>query len=129
MMLMIRESTAAMNLETLLPLVDARSSRRFCFVSDDLHPQDIRDKGHLDHILRKAVSLGMDPVTAIQLVTLNPAEHFGLRDRGAVCPISGRSGGAPQFGRKSKAYKTAVGGDEVSSTAQQEEKSRPPAGM
>ena len=86
MMLMIRESTSAMNLETLLPLVDARNSRRFCFVSDDLHPQDIRDRGHLDHILRKAVSLGMDPVTAIQLVTLNPAEHFGLRDRGAVGP-------------------------------------------
>jgi adenine deaminase len=86
MMLMIRESTSAMNLETLLPLVDAKNSRRFCFVCDDLHPQDIRDRGHLDHILRKAISLGMDRVTASQLITLNPAEHFGLRDRGAVGP-------------------------------------------
>ena len=86
MMVMIRESTSAMNLETLLPLVDSRNSRRFCFVSDDLHPQVIQDSGHLDRILRKAVCLGMDPVTAIQLVTLNPAEHFGLKDRGAVGP-------------------------------------------
>jgi adenine deaminase len=86
MMLMIRESTSATNLEALLPLVDSRNSRRICFVSDDLHPQDIRDRGHLDHVLRKAVSLGLDPVTAIQLVTLNPAEHFGFRDRGAVGP-------------------------------------------
>ncbi len=86
MMLMIRESTLAMTLEKLIPAVESRNSRRFCFVSDDLHPQDIQERGHLDHILRKAVSLGMDPVTAIQMVTLNPAEHFGLRDRGAVGP-------------------------------------------
>ena len=86
MMLMIRESTSAPNLEALLPLVDFKNSRRVCLVSDDLHPQDILDKGHLDHVLRKVVSLGLDPVTALQLVTLNPAEYFGFRDRGAVGP-------------------------------------------
>jgi adenine deaminase len=86
MMVMIREGTLAKNLQDLLSLVQPTNSRRFCFVSDDLHPKDILEKGHLDATLRKAVSLGLNPVTAVQLVTLNPAEHFGLKDRGAVGP-------------------------------------------
>ncbi len=86
MMLMIREGTSAKNLEELLPLVNNSNSRRFCFVSDDLHAEDIRQRGHLNFVLKKAVGLGLDPVTAIQMVTLNPAEYFGLKDRGAVAP-------------------------------------------
>jgi adenine deaminase len=86
MMIMIREGSTARNLEELLPLVYPATSRRFCFVSDDLHPEDLRRRGHLDHILRKAVSRGLSPVTAVQLVSLNPAEYFGLRNRGAVAP-------------------------------------------
>jgi adenine deaminase len=86
MVLMIREGTSAKNLEALLPLVDDKNSRRFCFVSDDLHPDDILKRGHLDFIIKKAVELGMNPVTAIQLATLNPAEHLYLRDRGAIGP-------------------------------------------
>ncbi len=86
MMLMIREGTAAKNLEDLLPLVTPENARRFCFVSDDLHPQEIRQRGHLNYIIRKAIDLGLDPVRAIQMATLNPAEYFGLKDRGAVAP-------------------------------------------
>jgi len=86
MTIMIREGTSAKNLEALLPLVNDRNSRRFCFVSDDLHSEDIQDRGHLDFIIKKAVRLGMDPVTAIQLATLNTAEYFGLKDRGAIAP-------------------------------------------
>lgn len=86
MMLMIREGTSAKNLEELLPLVNNNNSRRFCFVSDDLHAEDIRQRGHLNFVLKKAVTMGLDPVTAIQMVTLNPAEYFGLKDRGAVAP-------------------------------------------
>ena len=86
MRIMIREGTSAKNLEALLPLVNQKNSRRFCLVTDDLHPEDLLEKGHLDHVLRKAVRLGLDPVTAIQMATLNPAEFFGLRDRGAVAP-------------------------------------------
>jgi adenine deaminase len=86
MMLMIREGTSARNLEELLPLVNNNNSRRFCFVSDDLHAEDIRQRGHLNFVLKKAVNLGLDPVTAIQMVTLNPAEYFGLKDRGAIAP-------------------------------------------
>jgi adenine deaminase len=86
MMLMIREGTTTKNLEELLPLVTEANARRFCFVADDLHPLDIRGRGHLDFMLRKAVELGLNPITAIQLATLNPAEYFGLKERGVVAP-------------------------------------------
>jgi adenine deaminase len=86
MMLMIREGSTTKNLEELLPLVTDANSRRFCFVADDLHPLDIHGRGHLDFMLRKAVELGLKPYTAIQLATLNPAEYFGLKDRGIVAP-------------------------------------------
>jgi adenine deaminase len=86
MMLMIREGTSAKNLQDLLPLVTPENARRFCFVSDDLHPQEIRQRGHMNFIIRKAIDLGLNPVTAIQMATLNPAEYFGLKVRGAVAP-------------------------------------------
>jgi adenine deaminase len=86
MTLMIREGTLAKNLEDLLPLVTPENARRFCFVSDDLHPQEIRRRGHLDFVIRKAIDLGLDPALAIQMATLNPAEYFGFKDRGAVAP-------------------------------------------
>ena len=86
MMIMVREGTSAKNLEDLLPLVTPQNARRFCFVSDDLHPLEIRQRGHMNAIIRKAVDLGLNPVTAIQMATLNPAEYFDLKDRGAVAP-------------------------------------------
>lgn len=86
MMVMIREGSTAKNLHDLLPLVTPLNSRRFCLVSDDLHPQDLLRRGHLDHVLREAVSVGLDPAIALQLVSLNPSEHFGLVQRGAVAP-------------------------------------------
>ena len=86
MTLMIREGTSAKNLDELLPLVNDRNSGRFCFVSDDLHAEDIQERGHLDFVVRKAVQSGLDPVTAIRLATLNPAQYFGLRRRGAIAP-------------------------------------------
>jgi adenine deaminase len=86
MMLMIREGTSAKNLEELLPLVQDATARRFCFVSDDLHPRDIQRRGHLDFMISKAISLGLNPATAVQLATLNPAEYFGLKGQGAVAP-------------------------------------------
>ena len=86
MFIMIREGTSARNMETLLPLVTQGTAHRFCFVSDDLHAEEIRRRGHLDFVLAKAVRLGMDPVTAVKLVTVNPAGYFGLRGRGAVAP-------------------------------------------
>ena len=86
MMVMIREGTSAENMEALLPLVSPKNSHRFCLVSDDLHPLDIMERGHLNHVLKKAVQLGLDPVLAVRMVTYNPAAYFGLKGRGAVAP-------------------------------------------
>ncbi|MBU0732584.1 MAG: adenine deaminase [Proteobacteria bacterium] len=86
MMVMIREGTSARNLDDLLPLVNEKNSGRFCFVSDDLHAEDIQMRGHLDFVLRKAVRSGLDPITAIRLATVNPASFFGLKQRGAIAP-------------------------------------------
>ena len=86
MRVMIREGSAAKNLAALLPLVTKQNCRRFIFVTDDKHPEDLIEEGHIDHILRKAVSLGLDPIMAIQMATINTAEYFGLKDRGAIAP-------------------------------------------
>ncbi len=84
--ILIREGSTAHNLAELVPLVNERNVARFLLVSDDLHPDDLLRQGHLDRILRRAVSLGLDPVLALRMVTCNVARRFGLRDRGAVAP-------------------------------------------
>jgi adenine deaminase len=56
------------------------------FVTDDRHPADLMDEGHMDSLVRMAICQGLDPITAIQMATINAAERFGLRDRGAVAP-------------------------------------------
>ncbi|RMG96473.1 MAG: adenine deaminase, partial [Candidatus Dadabacteria bacterium] len=86
MRILIREGSAARNLEALLPLVTPATERRFCLCTDDLSPADLRDRGGVDFALRRAVELGLDPFVAWRLATLNPAEAYGLSDRGAVAP-------------------------------------------
>jgi len=86
MYLMIREGSAAKNMEALLPVVTDGNYRRCLLVSDDTHPHDLVENGHIDHALRKAVRLGADPVRAVQMVTINAAEAFGRKDLGAVLP-------------------------------------------
>jgi adenine deaminase len=82
----VREATNAHNLRTLLPLVTPETERRFCFCTDDRVPADLLAEGSIDHLVRLAIAEGLPPLTAIRLATLNPAEHFRLRDRGAVAP-------------------------------------------
>jgi len=84
--ILIREATNAHNLETLLPLVTPANSRRCCFCTDDRQPADLLDQGGIDYMVRTAIARGLDPVTAIQMATLNTAEWFGLHDRGALAP-------------------------------------------
>ena len=84
--IMVREGTAARNLEGLISLCKQPYANRCMFVTDDKHPGDLQRKGHLAGIIRKAVRLGADPVTAIQMATLHPAQYFGLRENGAVAP-------------------------------------------
>lgn len=84
--IMIREGTAARNLEALMPLFEAPYYERCMLVTDDKHPGDLIYMGHIDYIIRRAVSLGADPIRAIKMGTFNAARYFGLKDRGAVMP-------------------------------------------
>jgi len=86
MFLMLREGTAARNLATLIKAVTPQNSRRCMLVSDDRHPDDLLKHGHLDATLKKAVRLGLNPITALQMVTINPAGYFGLKNLGAIAP-------------------------------------------
>ena len=86
MHLMIREGSTAKNLEALAPLVNKFHNVRISLVSDDRHPVDLEENGHLDNLLRRAVSLGIEPVTAIQMVTINPAKYFQTHKIGGIAP-------------------------------------------
>jgi adenine deaminase len=86
MRVMIRQGSAAQNLDTLLPLVNGHNSRNCFFVTDDLDPRDILEKGHINNSVRMAIKKGLDPVTAIQMVSLNTASYFRLKGLGAVLP-------------------------------------------
>ncbi len=84
--LMIREGTAARNLEGLSFAFDEPYSRRCLLVTDDMHPADLIDKGHIDGIIKKAVRLGMPPLTAIRMATVQAAERFDIPYLGAIAP-------------------------------------------
>ncbi len=84
--IMIREGTAARNLEGLLPLFAPEYSSRCLLVTDDRTPSDIASDGHIDHIIRKAVSLGASAVTAVKMATIQAALCFGLKYVGAIAP-------------------------------------------
>ncbi len=89
MWVMAREGSAWRDLADVIRAYTARGidGRRFVLVSDDRHPEDLLREGHMDHILRRAVEEGVDPLAAIQMATLNTAEHFGLdRDLGGIAP-------------------------------------------
>jgi len=86
MHIMVREGTAAKNLAALLPLIDPRTCRRMMWCTDDRHTHDLLREGHIDFIVRSAIRQGLDPVTAVQMATLNPAEYFGLTHLGAIAP-------------------------------------------
>ena len=86
MHIMIREGTAAKNLLSLIPIVNERSSSRIMWCTDDRHPHDILEEGHIDSMVRRAIHAGIDPVIAIQMATINPANYFGISDVGAIGP-------------------------------------------
>ena len=84
--IMIREGTAAHNLDALMPLFAEPYYRRSMLVTDDKHPGDLLRCGHIDYIIREAVKRGADPIKAIKMGSLHAAEYFGLKDRGAIAP-------------------------------------------
>ncbi len=86
MHIMIRQGTGARNLDVLLPLVNSRTSGRMMWCTDDRHPHDLLEEGHVDSMVRSAVRQGLDPIIAIQMATLNPSEYYRLNHLGAIAP-------------------------------------------
>jgi adenine deaminase len=86
MYLLIREATNARNLDALLPIITPANSRRICFCTDDRTPVELLEQGSIDEMVRRAIALGIDPVEAIRMATLNTAEWFGLPHLGAIAP-------------------------------------------
>lgn len=84
--IMIRQGTAARNLEALMPLFEEPWNRHCTLVTDDKHPADLLENGHIDCIVREAVRLGAPVTTAIRMATLQTARYYGLRNHGAVAP-------------------------------------------
>ncbi len=82
----IREATNARNLEALIPLITPENHHRICLCTDDRQPRDLLDEGHIDFMVRRLIEAGIDPVMAIRMATLIPANYFGLQDRGAIAP-------------------------------------------
>ncbi|MDD2603935.1 MAG: amidohydrolase family protein, partial [Desulfobacteraceae bacterium] len=86
MRIMIREGTGAKNLDDLLPIVTDDNWSRIMWCTDDRHPHALIAEGHIDALVRRAIAAGMDPVRAIRMATLAPAEYFHLRRCGALAP-------------------------------------------
>ncbi len=86
MFIMVREGTTEKNLKELITIVNHQNSRQFMFVTDDRHPGDLIEEGHIDHLIRMAIAEGVEPMTAVQMATVNTANYFGLKDIGAVAP-------------------------------------------
>jgi adenine deaminase len=86
---MLREASASHDVAETVRLIteDKLHSRHTCLVTDDREPSSILDEGHIDHVIRRAIEEGVDPVTAIQMATLNVAEHFECaRELGSIAP-------------------------------------------
>ena len=84
----IREGSAAHNLETLINGILAHDlpCENFSFCTDDKHIEDILRQGHINYNVRRAVELGLSPMAAIKMATINTARCYGLKELGAVAP-------------------------------------------
>ncbi len=86
MYVLMREGSAGREVKKLLPGLTPGNMRRCLFCTDDRQPADILERGHINGILKLAVENGVDAVDAVRMATLNAAECYGMRDRGAIAP-------------------------------------------
>lgn len=82
----IREGSVAKNFDAIIPLVNKNNHRRFTFCTDDIYIDDLYNQGSIDDMIRRSVKNHIDPIDAIRIATLNPAECYGLKRKGAVAP-------------------------------------------
>jgi adenine deaminase len=86
MFIMIREGTDAHNLDSLIGLVNEKNFWFTTLVGDDIQPGDLLRRGHIDYLLKRATAGGVDPITAVRMVTIVPAMRAGLTHLGALSP-------------------------------------------
>jgi len=84
--LLLREGSTERNLATLIPLINPSNAVNCSFATDDKLAGDLVSEGHIDHCVRKAIQMGMSPVTAFQIASINTARHYRLRNFGAIAP-------------------------------------------
>ncbi len=84
--IMIREGTAAKNLDALYPLLSTQYQERCMFATDDKHPSDLLEQGHIDYIIKRAIGLGVDPIIAVKAASHYAARYFLLNNKGAIAP-------------------------------------------
>ena len=86
MHILLREGSTERNLAHLLPLINAHNVQNCSFATDDKLAGDLVNEGHIDHCVRKAIRLGLPPISALQIATINPARHYRLQNLGAIAP-------------------------------------------
>src|SRR6266581_1947735 len=84
--ILLREGSTERNLATLAPLVNSHNTMNCSFATDDKLAGDLVREGHIDHCVRTAIRLGMPPLAAFQIATINTARHYRLRNFGAIAP-------------------------------------------
>jgi len=86
MHILLREGSTERNLAALIPLINSHNAANCSFATDDKLAGDLVNEGHIDHCVRKAIQLGLPPITAFQIATINPARHYRLQNLGAIAP-------------------------------------------
>ncbi|MFS1516057.1 adenine deaminase [Bacillus sp. SM2101] len=86
MYVLIREGSGAKDLISVIPAVNTNNARRFAFCTDDKHLDELIEEGSINHNIRLAIQHGLEPLLAYQLASLNAAECFGLKNKGAIAP-------------------------------------------
>ena len=113
MKVMIREGSSMRNLKSLAPVATEENIPDLFLVSDDIHPETILREGHIDRILRRAASLGIEPVHALRMVTVNPARHYGLQGLGSLAPGSRASFAVLEDLREFRVLAVFVNGEKI----------------
>ena len=86
MYIMIREGTATKDLEALIPIIDEFNHTRIMFCTDDRHPHDLINQGHIDYMIKRAIERGIAPITAYKVASYSAARYFGLKNLGGIAP-------------------------------------------
>ncbi|MDE6565898.1 MAG: adenine deaminase [Clostridia bacterium] len=86
MYVLVREGSATRNLRDLFPIINSKTLRRLVFCTDDRQVHDLLTIGHINNNIKIAIEMGLSPIDAITMATLNAAECYKLYDRGALSP-------------------------------------------